>query len=133
MKTAPIRFSFAFSLLSFHKKENRLYPMDASVDGRSKRARLRNESQEKAPDVFLNLLDGALKYCLLVHAILFDSWFSFPALIRKCTHRGLSVVCMLKNTPKIYYSFGGRTLSLSSLFTRIPKRPQGSDAWILCD
>ena len=117
---------FAFSLLSSHHKENRLCPMDASVDGRSKRARLRKESQEKTPDVLLKLLDEALKHCPLVSTILFDSWFSFPALIRKCADRGLSVVCMLKNTPKIYYSFGGRTLSLSSLFTRIQKRPHGN-------
>ena len=117
---------FAFSLLSSHHKENRLCPMDASVDGRNKRARLRKESQEKAPDVLLNLLDGALKHCPLVQTILFDSWFSFPTLIRKCADRGLSVVCMLKNTPKIYYSFGGKALSLSSLFNRIQKRPNGN-------
>ncbi len=60
---------FAFSLLSSHHKENRLCPMDASVDGRSKRARLRNKSQEKAPEVLLKLLDGALKHCPLVQTI----------------------------------------------------------------
>jgi len=36
------------------------------------------------------------------------------------------VVCLLKNTPKIYYSCGGKPLSLSSLFNRIQKRPQGN-------
>jgi hypothetical protein len=117
---------FSFSLLSSHRKENQLCPMDASVDGRSKRARLRKESQEKTPDVLLKLLDEALKHCPLVQTILFDSWFSFPTLIRKCATRGLSVVCMLKNTPKIYYSFGGKALALSSLFTRIQKRPHGN-------
>ena len=100
--------------------------MNASLDGRKQRAYLRKESQEKVPEVFLKLLDGALKYCPLVHTILFDSWFSFPTLIRKCADRGLSVVCMLKNTPKIYYSFGGKALALSSLFTRIQKRPKGN-------
>ena len=44
---------FSFSLLSSHHQKNQLYPMDASVDGRSKRARLRKESQEKAPEVLL--------------------------------------------------------------------------------
>ena len=117
---------FSFSLLSSHQKENQLCPMDASLDGRSRRAQLRNESKEKAPEVLLNLLDGALKHCPLVHTILFDSWFSFPTLIRKCAARGLSVICMLKNTPKIYYSFGGKVLSLSSLFNRIQKRPYGN-------
>jgi hypothetical protein len=116
---------FAFSLLSSHHKENRPCPMDASVDGRSKRARLRKESQEKTPDVLLKLLDEALKHCPLVSTILFDSWFSFPTLIRKCADRGLSVVCMLKNTPKIYSSFGGKPFSLLSLFNRIQKRPHG--------
>ena len=117
---------FAFSLLSSHQKENQLCPMDPSLDRRSLRARIRQESQEKAPEVLLKLLDGALKYCPLVHTIFFDSWFSFPTLIRKCTLRGLSVVCMLKNTPKIYSSFGGKVLALSSLFNRIQKRPYGT-------
>ena len=117
---------FSFSLLSSHQKENQLCPMDTSLDGRSRRARLRSESKEKASEVFFNLLDGALKHCPLISTILFDSWFSFPTLIRKCAARGLSVVCMLKNTPKIYYSFGGKALALSSLFTRIQKRPYGN-------
>jgi len=117
---------FSFSHLSAHHRENQLCPMDSSLDGRSTRARIRKESQRKAPEVLFKLLDGALKYCPLVHTILFDSWFSFPALIRKCSSRGLSVVCMLKNTSKIYYSFGGKPLSLSSLLTRIQKRPHGN-------
>jgi hypothetical protein len=124
---------FAFSLLSSYQKENQLCPMDTSIDGRRRRAHLRNESKEKTPEVFFNLLDGTLKHSPLVSTILFDSWFSFPTLIRKCAHRALLVVCLIKNTPKIYYSFGGKSLYLSSLFKRIPKRPQGSDAWILCD
>jgi len=117
---------FSFSLLSSHHKENQLCPMDPSIDRRSLRARIRKESQNKAPEVLLKLLDGAMKYCPLVHTILFDSWFSFSALIRKCSSRGLTVVCMLKNTSKIYYSFGGKLLSLSSLFARIQKRPSGN-------
>ena len=117
---------FSFSLLSSHHQKNQLCPMDVSLDGRRRSAYLRKESQEKAPEVLLKLLDGALKYCPLVHTILFDSWFSFPTLIRKCADRGLSVVCMLKNTPKIYFSFGGKALSLSSLFNRIQKRPHGN-------
>jgi hypothetical protein len=117
---------FSFSLLSSHHRHHQLCPMDTSIDRRSLRARIRKESQEKAPEVLFKLLDGALKYCLLVHTILFDSWFAFPAIIRKCSSRGLSVVCMLKNTSKIYYSFGGKPFSLSSLFARIQKRPNGN-------
>ena len=116
----------SFSLLSSHNKANQLGPMNSSLDGRSRSARTCKESQEKAPEVLLKLLDGALKHCPLVQTILFDSWFSFPAIIRKCSSRGLSVVCMLKNTGKIYYSFRGKPLSLSSLMTRIQKRPGGN-------
>ncbi|NMC59261.1 MAG: hypothetical protein GYA51_07765 [Candidatus Methanofastidiosa archaeon] len=100
--------------------------MDTSIDERSKRAHLRKESQEKPPEVFFNLLDGALKHCPLVSTVLFDNWFSFTALIIKCAHRGLSVMCMFKNKPKIYYPFGGKTRTLSSLFNRIQKRPYGT-------
>src|SRR5690606_32730243 len=52
---------FSFSLLSSHHHKNQLYPMDPSIDRRSLRARIRKESQEKAPEVLLKLLDGALK------------------------------------------------------------------------
>ena len=76
--------------------------------------------------MLLQLLDEALKYCPLVSTILFDSWFSFPALIKQCTTRGLSVVCMLKNTPMSYYFCVGKALSLPSLYHRIRKRSQGN-------
>jgi hypothetical protein len=76
---------FSFSLLSSYQKENQLYPMDSSLNKRSKRAKLQKESQEKAPEVFLKLLDEALKYCPLVSTILLDSWFSFPSLIKQGT------------------------------------------------
>jgi len=56
-----------------HCQKNQLYPMNSSLDKRSKRAKLRKESQEKAPQVLLKLLDEALKYCPLVSTILFDS------------------------------------------------------------
>ncbi|MCX6089888.1 MAG: hypothetical protein NTX88_05905 [Candidatus Atribacteria bacterium] len=36
------------------------------------------------------------------------------------------MVGILKNSPKIYYSFGGKLLSLSSLYTQIKKRPDGA-------
>ena len=54
--------------------------MDPSIDRRSLRARIRKESQEKAPEMLLKPLDGALPYCPLVHTILLDSWFvSLPS------------------------------------------------------
>jgi len=82
--------------------------------------------------VLLKLLDGALKFCPLVQAILFDSWFSFPSLIRKCSTQGLSVVGMLKNTSKIYYSLGVKPLSLASLFTWISEKTAKPNHWLLC-
>lgn len=45
-----ISVPFPYLHLSFHQKENWFCPMDVSIDGRKQRARLRNESQEKAPN-----------------------------------------------------------------------------------
>jgi len=104
-----------FHCSSSHCQKNQLYPLDSSLDKRSKRAKLRKESQEKAPEVLLKVLDEALKHCPLVSTILLASWFSFSSLIQQRTTRGLSVVGRLKNTPKIYYSLGGKALSLSSV------------------
>jgi len=100
---------------SINSPKNQLYPLDSSLDKRIKRAKLRKESQEKAPEVLLKVLDEALKHCPLVSTILLASWFSFSSLIQQRTTRGLSVVGRLKNTPKIYYSLGGKALSLSSV------------------
>jgi hypothetical protein len=82
--------------------------MDASVDGRSKRARLRKESQEKTPEVFFNLLDGALKHCPLVSTILFDSWFIFPTLIRNVLFEDYQWCACSKTPPRFtIHSVGG--------------------------
>ena len=104
---------FSFSLLSSHRQKNQLCPMDPSIDRRSLRARIRKESQEKAPEVLLKLLDGALKYCPLVHTILFDSWFSFPTLIRKCSTWDF-LWCVCSKTPQKFTTLWRKALSFIS-------------------
>lgn len=53
------------------------------------------------------------------------------SLIRKCVARGLLVMWMLKNTPKIYYSFGGKPLSFLS-FHQNSEKITGQYYWIVC-
>ena len=60
-----------FHCSSSHCQKNQLCPLDSSLDKRSKRAKLRKESQEKSSDVLLKLLNEALKYYPLVSTILF--------------------------------------------------------------
>jgi hypothetical protein len=114
---------FAFSLFSSHRKENQLCPMDTSIDGWSKRAHLRKESQEKTPEVFFNLLDGALKYCPLVHTILFDSWFSFPALIRNVLIGAYRSSACLKTHPRFTTHSVGKLVLFPLFSTGFRKDP----------
>jgi len=76
---------FAFSILSSHCQKNQLGPMNSLLDKRSKRTKLRKESQEKAPEVLLKLLYETLKHCLLVSTIILASWFSFLSLVKQGT------------------------------------------------
>lgn len=59
-----------------------------------------------------------------IHAdyVLFDSWFSFPKVIRSLREKNLDVVAMVKKSSKIRYSFQGELLSCKEIYTRCKKR-----------
>ena len=49
------------------------------------------------------LLRQAREYNIPARYLLFDSWFSFPSVIRKVRECGLHVVCMLKSIVNATY------------------------------
>ena len=113
----------AFSLLSSRIKENRLCSMNDSIDKRTNGYKRRKESIKKATEVMFNLLDGAAKHSIPAKYVLFDSWFSFPAVIRKIAIKyKLHVVCRLKALPNIVYNYQGKKLNLKHLYQKIKKR-----------
>jgi hypothetical protein len=50
-----------------------------------------------------------------------DSWFSFPALVRSVMEH-IHVICMVKNTSKVFYGLEGQSLTLSKICRIIRKR-----------
>jgi hypothetical protein len=44
--------------------------------------------------------------------LLFDSWFAFPATIRKLLAKKMHTLCMLKVTENIFYRYQGQDLPL---------------------
>ena len=112
----------AFSLLSSAKETNRLHPARQDLDKRSIGYRRRLEAVRKSPDVVVELLRQAKTFRIPARHVLFDRWFSFPALLVRLRALEYHVVAMVKNTPKIHYLHSGKPVSLEKLYSQVKKR-----------
>jgi hypothetical protein len=111
------------SILSSAKEKNRLAPMRDDLDRRTNGYKRRKESTRKSTDVLVDMVSLALAAGITARHLLFDSWFAFPATIRKLKELGMHTVCMLKDTPTIRYTFEDELVTLKKLFTLLRKRP----------
>lgn len=112
----------AFSLLSSRKESNRLQGMNA-IDKRTNGYKRRKEALCKSTEVMLDLLKQAKAYMIPAGYLLFDSWFSFPSVIRKVLEQQLHTICMLKPMPTIKYEYQEKELTLNKLYTTVKKKP----------
>lgn len=111
------------SLLSSAKEKSRLVPMRDDIDKRTNGYKRRQESIRQAPDVLVELVSLAMAAGIKARHLLFDSWFAFPGTIRKLLALGMHTVCMLKDTPKIHYTFEEKQVTLKALYKLLRKRP----------
>lgn len=111
------------SLLSSATEKSRLVPMRTDLDKRTNGYKRRQESTKKSPEVLVDLVSMAMAAGVKARHLLFDSWFAFPATIRKIHALGMHTVCMLKDTPKIHYTFEDGQVTLKELFKLLRKRP----------
>jgi len=111
-----------FSMLSSAKEENRLAPMRDDLDKRTNGYKRRQESMKKAPDVLVELVKVAMAADTKADYLLFDSWFAFPATIRRIHALGMHTICMLKDS-KTRYTFQGDGMTLKELYNWVRKRP----------
>jgi hypothetical protein len=111
------------SLLSSAKEKNRLVPMRDDIDKRTNGYKRRQESTRKSTDVLVNMVSMAMAAGVKARHLLFDSWFAFPGTIRKIRALGMHTVCMLKDMPKIHYTFEERQVTLKVLYKLLRKRP----------
>ncbi len=108
-------------VLSSTKEKNRIQGITKEMDRRTCGARRRQEALCKSTDLIVPMIRRALG--ILIHAkyLLMDSWFGFPAVVRSLM-RYIDVICMVKNTPKIFYDSEGQSLTLSHIYRKIRKR-----------
>lgn len=111
----------AFSLLSSAKSENRLYEQGPDIPKNSPGEYRRQEAIQPGTKVMLELLDQILVHVRDFKYILFDSWFSWPNVIKGIKDRQLDVICMLKDMPKISYTYGDKSYRLSDLYNVVDK------------
>jgi hypothetical protein len=112
----------ALSMLSSSKEENRLAPMRDDIDKRTIGYKRRQESMGKSTDVLVKLIAMVMTSGTTARHLLVDSWFAFPATIRRILALGMHTICMLKDTKTITYKLEGWPLTLKELFKVVRKR-----------
>ncbi len=110
------------SMLSSAKEDNRLAPMRADIDRRTNGYKRRQESMRKSTDVLVDMVALAMTAGTKARHLLVDSWFAYPATIRRIKAKGMHTVCMLKDTGNVTYELQGWPLTLKELFKSVRKR-----------
>lgn len=111
------------SMLSSAKESNRLAPMRDGIDKRTNGYKRRQESMRKSTDVLVDMVALAMTAGTTARHLLFDSWFAFPATIRRFHALGMHTICMLKDTGNVTYELQGWPLTLKALYKEVRKRP----------
>jgi len=110
------------SMLSSAKEENRLAPMRNGIDKRTNGYKRRQESKRKSTDVLVDMVAMTMTAGTTARHLLFDSWFAFPATIRRIKALGMHTICMLKDTGNVSYELHGWPLTLKELYKSVRKR-----------
>jgi len=111
-----------FSILSSAEEKNRLVPMHDGIDKRSNGYKRRKESICKSTDVLVDMVKLAIAAGTEASILLFDSWFAYPATIMRILALKMHVICMLKDTEKIHYTFEGHAVTLKQIYNSVRKR-----------
>ena len=119
-----------FRHLSSNDKKNRYNEINPDIDKRSNGYKSRLQAVSSAPDVLLEFLRMLTKTALPAKHVLFDSWFSYPAMLISISKLKLSTVARLKNTSKIKYLLGDEKKTLNDLYNSKNKR-RGNSKYLL--
>jgi len=77
---------------------------------------IRAEDYFTSPKIILGFLEMIAKTALLAKHVLFESWFSYPAMLISISRLKLSKFARLKNTPKIKFLLGEEKKTLNELY-----------------
>ena len=116
-------------LLSTENKNNRINEAN-DVDKRTVGYKRRKLSMEKGTHAMLTLLDAAKKVAIPAKYVLFDSWFTSPSTIHAIKQMNFDVIGMVKKTPKMFFRYDGKDMSLVSIYNKNKKR-RGKSKYLL--
>ena len=100
------------------------------LDKRSARYRQRKHSMKKGTEAVMDLLEAARSANIPAHYVLFDSWFLSPKTIHAVKGLGYDVIAMAKRSPKLKFSYQGRSLSLKESYS-LNKKRRGRSRYLL--
>ena len=109
------------AILTSPKEKNRIQGINKIMDRRTCGARRRQEALVKSTELIVPMVKRALNLSIPAKYLLMDSWFGFPALVRSVMEH-INVICMVKNTSKVFYELEGQSLTLSKIYRMIRKR-----------
>jgi hypothetical protein len=110
------------ALLASGKEKNRLVPLRTDIDQRTNGAKRRRECIRKATDVLVEMVAEVMTNGIQANLLLFDSWFAYPATMRKLLAQGMHSLCMLKVTERIFYRYQGEDLHLAAIYRKVRKK-----------
>ena len=116
-------------LLSSENKKNRVNEA-SEVDKRTIGYKRRMLSMQKGTQAMLELLKAAKKADIPAKYVLFDSWFSSPSTLHAVKSIGYDVIGMVKKTPKMFFRYNGKDMSLITIYNRNKKR-RGRSKYLL--
>jgi hypothetical protein len=112
----------SFTLLSSKDEKNRLHPICANVDKRTNGYKRRVDALKKQTDAMIDLIKQAVSFNIPAQYVLFDSWFTYPVILRQIRELKLHTIAMVKAMPKVYYSFQDSKMNLKSLYAAVKKK-----------
>ena len=116
-------------LLSSENKKNRVNEA-IDVDKRTVGYKRRMLSMQKGTQAMLELLKIAKKVDIPAKYVLFDSWFSSPSTLHAVKSIGYDVIGMVKKTPKMFFRYNGKDMSLTTIYNQNKKR-RGRSRYLL--
>ena len=116
-------------LLSSENKKNRVNEA-ADVDKRTVGYKRRMLSMQKGTQAMLELLKIAKKVAIPAKYVLIDSWFSSPSTLHAVISIGYDVIGMVKKTPKMFFRYNGKDMSLTTIYNQNKKR-RGRSRYLL--
>lgn len=111
-----------FALMSSANQKNQIQGITKDLDKRSSGYKRRLEAVGKSTELLDPMVKRILNFGIKANYALMDSWFAMPSII-KSLRQHIHVICMIKRTPNIHYTFRGRQCSVDDIYRQIKKRP----------